>query len=140
MEEFSGGFERFLQSIDATLRTYGIVKVVPPPGWATFTTYNPASAATDGPLREDGVFPRFKVITQAPVGKMGVVQLGIKERKMPFTAEQFREEALRRQGACVRSAPAVWDCAPSSQSCAALTSPLPPTHVNPPPPLLPAKP
>jgi hypothetical protein len=93
------GFEQYLLSIEDTLKTYGIVKVVPPRGWAKFTAYGPAAQDPDGgPADPAGLVPKFKVITQAPAGKLGVIQLGIKERKAHLSVDQFREEALRRDG------------------------------------------
>ncbi len=136
MEEFSLGFEKFLLTIEESLKTYGICKVrglrgrhpptcvlasclllclqrqgspglpsdpplgvqiIPPEGWATFDAYGP-TAAVDGPLGP--AFPKIRAISQAPAGRLGVLQLGIIERKAPLTAEQFRQEALKRQGGC----------------------------------------
>ena len=72
------------------------MQIIPPAGWASFDAYGPA-AARDGPLGAQ--FPaKIKAISQAPVGRPGSVQLGIIERKAPLTAEQFRAEALKREG------------------------------------------
>jgi hypothetical protein len=73
-------------------------QIVPPPGWATFTKYDRATAAApDTPLPPE-VFPRVKAISQAVSGKPGVLQFGIMERKTPMLADEFKRVAMEREG------------------------------------------
>ncbi len=58
----------------------------------------PANAATDGDVSNPSFPEKFKVISQAPAGKLGVMQLGIMEKKKRISVEDFRTEATRRAG------------------------------------------
>ncbi len=68
-------------------------QVIPPSGWVSGLPYNPARAATDEPLSKVS-FPPVRAIKQAAIGRAGVYELGITERKTPMTAEEFRARAI----------------------------------------------
>lgn len=121
LEEFSN-FARYVETIEPVLREVGLVKarggggralqprtsvvgwdgapplpspraqVIPPAGWVSGLPYDVERAATDAPL-PDTVFPKVRMISQAVMGKGGVFELAIRERRAPISAEDFRKLA-----------------------------------------------
>ena len=58
--------------------------------------YDVSNAARDAPLACPP-FPKVRPIFQATVGKHGVFELAITDRRTPYTSEEFRTLALARE-------------------------------------------